>query len=232
MHCRWTPKGRRTALIIIAVAAPVLAVGARRVHHEYLKRFVYVRAFDSVVPGVLYRGKPPNADTWDRLHRCGVTTIVDLRLRSDAPESYDTEGELARAEDVRLVRMPFNASAPIDSHMQQFLTLVQANEGAVLVHCQHGRSRTGMFVAAYRVVVQGWTVEQAIGEMRCYGWGSQGREEAVLIDFLDRLDRDRGQWLLRTAPAGVPREAECAQWASKGGGGTRARRCCSRSGPP
>lgn len=38
-------------------------------------------------------------------------------------------------------------------------------DGGIYVHCEHGVDRTGMVIAAYRILVQEWPVEQAIKEM-------------------------------------------------------------------
>ncbi len=41
----------------------------------------------------------------------------------------------------------------------------------VLVHCKHGADRTGTLCALYRIAVQGWTKEEALGEMTEGGYG-------------------------------------------------------------
>ena len=49
--------------------------------------------------------------------------------------------------------------------------MTNPESGTVLVHCQHGADRTGLLVAVYRVVVQGWSKERAIDEMTNGGFG-------------------------------------------------------------
>ncbi|WP_366112438.1 tyrosine-protein phosphatase [uncultured Campylobacter sp.] len=44
-------------------------------------------------------------------------------------------------------------------------------EGAVLVHCYHGADRTGLVVAMYRVIYQGWSLDAARSEMIEGGYG-------------------------------------------------------------
>ena len=41
----------------------------------------------------------------------------------------------------------------------------------MLLHCQHGADRTGTMCALYRIVVQGWSKDEAIREMREGGFG-------------------------------------------------------------
>lgn len=51
------------------------------------------------------------------------------------------------------------------------------SEGQTLVHCLHGEDRTGIVIAAYRIVVQKWNLTTATDEMYAkgfhkfpYGW--------------------------------------------------------------
>lgn len=41
----------------------------------------------------------------------------------------------------------------------------------LIVHCRHGADRTGTMVAAYRMVVQGWSADAALAEMQQGGFG-------------------------------------------------------------
>jgi tyrosine-protein phosphatase SIW14 len=39
----------------------------------------------------------------------------------------------------------------------------------VFVHCQAGKDRTGLVVAVYRILVDGWSVDDAISERKTFG---------------------------------------------------------------
>ena len=113
----------------------------------------------------LYRSAQPSAEGMRELPALGVTTVVNLRsLHSDSEEI----GTLPlRSEHIRM-----NAWHPEDEDVVRFLRIVTNPEsGTVLVHCQHGADRTGLLVAVYRVVVQGWSKERAIDEMTNGGFG-------------------------------------------------------------
>ncbi len=43
-------------------------------------------------------------------------------------------------------------------------------KGPILVHCLHGNDRTGIVIAAYRILINGWTVEKAKNEMYAHGF--------------------------------------------------------------
>jgi protein tyrosine/serine phosphatase len=66
-------------------------------------------------------------------------------------------------------------------------TTDEADGSAVYVHCQRGADRTGTLCAAYRMVVQGWTHEQALQEMTQGGFGFyQGWRE--LVEYVRSLN--------------------------------------------
>jgi protein-tyrosine phosphatase len=49
--------------------------------------------------------------------------------------------------------------------------VVHENKGKkIFVHCRLGDDRTGMMVAAYRMAEEGWTADEAMNEMRSFGF--------------------------------------------------------------
>jgi protein-tyrosine phosphatase len=58
----------------------------------------------------------------------------------------------------------------------------------VLVHCARGSYRSGAVIASYRVLVQGWSEEDAIREMAKYRAHTNGH---VLIPYLHEYFRSR-----------------------------------------
>ena len=57
----------------------------------------------------------------------------------------------------------------------------------VLVHCQHGADRTGIICALYRIIIQGWTKEDAIKEMNQGGFGFH-QIWNNLVKWIENLD--------------------------------------------
>jgi len=74
-----------------------------------------------------------------------------------------------------------------DSLLATLRTLTDPQAGPVLVHCMQGADRTGVVVAAYRVVAQGWPKEEAIREMRQGGFGFH-EQFTNLVELLRGLD--------------------------------------------
>lgn len=111
------------------------------------------------VSDTLYRGAQPKKEGFRHLDRLGIKTVVDLRLFHS--DEKDLEGT-----GIRYVSIPVNTFNPKLSQLREFLEVVTdpANQ-PVFLHCKRGADRTGTFVAAYRIIVEGWSTEQAIAEM-------------------------------------------------------------------
>jgi tyrosine-protein phosphatase SIW14 len=119
---------------------------------------------------VLYRGAQPEETGLAELKKMGITTIVDLR--GEDREKLNWERGEAAALGMRFVNIPVSGwSPPSDEQVAQFLELFRSDpHQKVFVHCRFGGDRTGVFVATYRMVVDKWTPEQAMGEMYFFGF--------------------------------------------------------------
>lgn len=113
----------------------------------------------------LYRSAQPTAEGMTNLVSLGIKTVVNLRdNHSDTDEIGGLPIEARRIE-------VFTANMK-DEYVEEFLSIVDdTNALPVLVHCQHGADRTGTMCAMYRILRQGWTVDDAIDEMRNGGYG-------------------------------------------------------------
>jgi tyrosine-protein phosphatase SIW14 len=122
------------------------------------------------ISGSLYRGAQPHAESLEQLKALGVTTIVDLR--GEDRQKADWERSEAARLGMRFVRIPVNGwSPPTDEQVAQFLSLFQGDTPqTIFVHCRLGEDRTGVFIATYRMAVDKWSPEQALGEMYFFGF--------------------------------------------------------------
>ncbi len=75
----------------------------------------------------------------------------------------------------------------------RFLNIVtDSNNTPVFVHCQHGADRTGTICAIYRIIIQGWSREDAVEEMTKGGYGFHSIWDN-LADYIRKLDIDEIQ---------------------------------------
>jgi tyrosine-protein phosphatase SIW14 len=120
--------------------------------------------FGEVTP-TLYRGGLPNDQGFKALARMGVKIVVDTHAASS-----NEEKEVQKL-GMQYVAIPWHCPWPKDEVFAKFLKLLHENQGKkVFVHCRLGDDRTGMMTAAYRIAEEGWTTDEAMAEMKAFGF--------------------------------------------------------------
>lgn len=115
-------------------------------------------------PG-LYRGAQPGPNGFEKLQKLGIKTVINLR-------SFHSNKEAVRKLGISYEQIHMKAWQAEKEDVVQFLRIAaDPSRLPIFVHCHHGSDRTGLVVAAYRVVVTGWTKEEAIQEMIEGGYG-------------------------------------------------------------
>ena len=78
-----------------------------------------------------------------------------------------------------------------DEHVVRVLKILRdRSRGPFLVHCQHGADRTGLMMAMYRMVEQGWSREDAMREMTQGGYGFH-KTWRNIVRYVQRVDVDK-----------------------------------------
>jgi protein tyrosine phosphatase (PTP) superfamily phosphohydrolase (DUF442 family) len=132
----------------------------------------------------LYRGAQPTAEGIKELEKLGVKTIVNLR-------SSHSDKKILGKSTIAVEPIPMNPWHAEEEDVVRFLKIVtDKKRQPVFVHCQHGADRTGVMCAAYRVVVDGWTKQQAIDEMTKGGFGFHSIW-SNLPEFIEKLDVEK-----------------------------------------
>lgn len=108
----------------------------------------------------LYRGaQPSESEGFASLAGMGIKTVVNLRGGHE-------EEEFVRQHGLDYVYIPMKAWSFDEEDVIEFLQAASRPENQpVFVHCRRGADRTGMAVAVYRVVIEGWSKEDALLEM-------------------------------------------------------------------
>ena len=142
-------------------AAAAESVSAKAAAAQPLPNFAQVASF-------LYRSGQPNQAGVAKIEGLGVKTI--LKLNSDDP----LESDWAASNGLDLETVPMSPSvSPTYDQIDAALAII--NDPAkqpVLVHCHLGHDRTGAVIGAFRVVVQGMSVDQAAAEAKALGYSN------------------------------------------------------------
>ncbi|TDK56393.1 phosphatase domain-containing protein [Pseudomonas moraviensis] len=132
----------------------------------------------------LYRSALPDRSAVPLLKGLHVATVINFLPEADS-------NWLSEAS-IKQVQLPYRTNHVDDSDVLKALRAIQSAEadGPVLMHCKHGSDRTGLMAAMYRVVVQGWSKEQALKEMTEGGFGdSQHFHDSVRYVMQADVDR-------------------------------------------
>jgi protein tyrosine/serine phosphatase len=112
----------------------------------------------------IYRSAQPTGDGFNNLKDMGIKTIINLRALhndSDTPGITELDSDMTawHIEDEDVIYV--------------LRTILGKGKGSppYLVHCRHGADRTGLIMAMFRIIVQGWSKDEAIDEMKHGGYG-------------------------------------------------------------
>ncbi len=129
----------------------------------------------------LYRSGQPEAEGFTALEQLGVRSVLNLR-------EYHKDTRKARHTGLHLMAYPVAAGQVTAADIENCLRLLQDAPKPALVHCWHGSDRTGIVVAAYRIIYQGWSIEAAEKEFRDDTYGHHEFWYGNLVQLLRNTD--------------------------------------------
>ena len=156
----------------------------------------------TVTPGLLVRGGQADEAGLAALQKaCGIRTVVNFNARTAGAEAATT-----RRLGLSYLPLPTDPFRLDASNVVAFLKVLDdaPRDGPVYVHCKDGMDRTGVAVAAYRILDCGWTADRALAELRRH----QAPEHTLLFQnvppFVRGIGRHQAQWSDRLAHAAPP----------------------------
>lgn len=127
----------------------------------------------------LYRSEQPVAEDGEAIVKLGIQSVINLRFFDRNDDDHLKEHGLT------LLNRPLLSWSIKPKEIAEILYLIekQQQNGAVLIHCYHGADRTGLIAGMYRIIYQGWSVEEAKAEMQHgpYGYHSIWKNIAKLF---------------------------------------------------
>lgn len=158
------PRWQRWVLFVLAAVLVVVAT-------KYLRKFVILDNFGETVAGKIYRSGQLKPFQLEKLIQAkGIKTVINTREPDARPDVIRREQEVCERQGVRMVRLPMpgDGMGTYEQYDEALRILAEPTNLPAIVHCARGSYRTGAIIASYRVLVQGWSEEDAVREMYEY----------------------------------------------------------------
>lgn len=181
------------SFFMISVVAIVI-IGCRSTKYatedrpsEWAER-IELRGFNNLfkIDEDLYRAEQPNTKDMLVLQQFGIKSILNLRLIQN--DNYE-----ARKTFLKLNHVSVNTFKMSYNQVLESIRIIDSAEKPILIHCLHGSDRTGVVVAVYRIVKQGWAKEEAIAEFAQGGYGYHESWFPNLVLLIEDLDVEKLQ---------------------------------------
>ncbi len=188
-------KKRRTLILGLVLAVAAVAGGLTYRHH---KRYKHLAIHD---PGMVYRSAWLEADVFrEIIEKYQIRTVLNLCEPGELGEERCIDQRQAvRGSGAKLIEMPIPAATidPSDPEIAKFIDLLgDPKNYPLLVHCQHGVTRTAKVLAMYDILFRGMTADQSIAAMPLFG----RTEYSVSVRaFARKFDEQHGELYPQTA---------------------------------
>jgi protein tyrosine/serine phosphatase len=146
-------------LVVTAVALGVLSAGGVLTY-----KTVRWKNFAEVSEGRVYRsGQLAGWQLERAIKKYGLRRVVALNK-----EKVDEEREICNRLGVEYYHfpMPSDGRGAPEQFTAVYRMLNETDSKPLLVHCNAGVARTGVAVALYRILYEGWSTEKALDELR------------------------------------------------------------------
>ena len=159
------------------------------------------------VDAQLYRGGRPRSSAYPKLVGIGVRTIINLEEPKFAMEEKAAIDQLNSGlpsdRQIQFVSFPITPAeideeGVSDSRLRELFGEIQSSGKPIFLHCYHGKDRTGMVVALYRLLLNQKSATDAYDEAYHYRFS---RKDHGLSRTLDRYKSAKR---LRTLPRPEP----------------------------
>jgi uncharacterized protein (TIGR01244 family) len=150
------------SVLVLLVCACVLPFASAQEKQDFSNIKNFLRINDKICTG-----GQPTLDDLARLKADGVKAVINLRQASE----FNAEEEAAKAKELglRYFHIPFDSANPKSEAAYEFLKVMDDSANRpVFIHCTTA-NRVGGFWMIYRVLKDGWKLEEAEEEAKKVG---------------------------------------------------------------
>lgn len=158
----------RLRLIVLLLFAVAAAVGGWMYHEHH--RFKHFTVHE---PGMVYRSAWLDPDAFAELiEEHQIRTVVNLCAPGEFPEKrFEDQRRAVRSTGARLLEMSMpTAVNPATPEIAQHIEIMANPDNyPMLVHCQHGVTRTAKFLAIYDMIYRNKTADESLASQPTFG---------------------------------------------------------------
>ncbi len=132
----------------------------------------------------LYRSEQPNKKGFANLKKMGIQSVLNLR-------KYHTDNDEAAGLNLNLYTYKMSAGNITEEDIDKCIRIIRMAPKPILIHCMHGSDRTGTIVAAYRIMEQNWSVDDAIAELQEKQYGYHKYTYPYIPKLLKNIDWEK-----------------------------------------
>ncbi len=123
-------------------------------------------------------------EAYAALKEAGYKSVVNARLATEPGVNIEEAKKAAESVGLVYIHLPFSNSAPDTAVLDEFLKAVVKPENLpMMLHCGSG-TRVSMFWAVKRVMIDGWPVEKAMGELPDLSRNLSQTQRTFMLDYL------------------------------------------------
>ena len=137
----------------------------------------------------IYRSNQPDDDEFESLFSFNnIRSVLNLRENNSDKKTIDRINSQHRTPTITLYEIPLDTGKISEADLNKILTVIRDAPKPLLIHCWHGSDRTGCAVAAYRIVFENWSVEDAIAELMKPEYGHHKNIYTNIPELLRKAD--------------------------------------------
>jgi len=155
----------------------------RKEQSHTLAEKVHMHPFNNLykINDSIYRSEQPTKKGMQALQQLGIKTVLNFR-------NHHNDVDEAKNTTLVIVRLSQNTNKISQQFIITALKIIQHSKKPILIHCFHGSDRTGVVIAAYRMVFENWTKDEAIAELREKQFGYHETWFPHIVTVLTDLD--------------------------------------------
>lgn len=129
--------------------------------------------FHEVTPGTLYRSRQLSAANFDYfIKKHGIKTVINLRGASPDAKWYQDEMSTMQKDSVTHIDIHLSAVHYVPPEkVDSIIDVAASATKPILVHCQGGADRTGLFCAAWKLKIDKLPAEKSARQQLTFLYG-------------------------------------------------------------